>query len=269
MVRNREHGTCHLCGSIDKLTFEHVPPRGAFNDKTAVRVKGEQAMFLGPDTRPRGEISQRGSGGYTLCRNCNTRTGNWYTRQFIDWCYAGVHSLERNGWKTPKLYCPSFYPLAVLKQIATMFFSVNPPEWRRAHEDLVRFVLNRESKQLPDDLRFFTYFNLRGKFRYVGTSVRGSLTGRDPIVLSEISFPPYGYVLTMKSEPPDKRLFEITSFADYEYEEEKTLTLSMKMLPTHMAFPGDYRSREEILEDRLRNEIASVNRRIRKEWEGD
>src|SRR3954464_9989506 len=30
-------GQCHICGEVGPLTFEHVPPRGAFNRYAVVR----------------------------------------------------------------------------------------------------------------------------------------------------------------------------------------------------------------------------------------
>ena len=28
-----QEGTCHICGTYGKLSYEHVPPQAAFNDK--------------------------------------------------------------------------------------------------------------------------------------------------------------------------------------------------------------------------------------------
>jgi hypothetical protein len=69
-----------------------------------------------------------------------------------------------------------------------------------------------------------------------------------PIMISEITYPPYGYVMTIDSEKPDPRLFEITSFAGFNYNEFKVMTLKLPVLPTHLVFPGDYRTKQEILE---------------------
>jgi len=38
-----EHtGECCICGKIGKLTFEHVPPKAAFNDRGVFQAKMEE-----------------------------------------------------------------------------------------------------------------------------------------------------------------------------------------------------------------------------------
>lgn len=67
------------------------------------------------------------------------------------------------------------------------------------------------------------------------------------MLLSEISYPPFGYVLTIDSEPPDNRLYEITHFSTYGYQDFKIMTLKLPVLPTHLGYPGDYRNKDDIL----------------------
>ncbi len=49
MAKKRREGTCHICGCYGPLSFEHIPPHAAFNDRPVIRVEFEQAMSLGPD----------------------------------------------------------------------------------------------------------------------------------------------------------------------------------------------------------------------------
>lgn len=35
-MRVKHNGKCHICGSIGPLTFEHIPPESAFNDRTVL-----------------------------------------------------------------------------------------------------------------------------------------------------------------------------------------------------------------------------------------
>jgi hypothetical protein len=46
--------------------------------------------------------------------------------------------------------------------------------------------------------------------------------------------------------PPDQRLFEITHFATRTYNKFEEVWLRLPVLPTHLPFPADYRTREEI-----------------------
>src|SRR3712207_733867 len=85
-------GICHICGASGPLTFEHVPPQKAFNNKPVI-VLPFDASHLGPDPLAhgaKGRVQQRGLGDYTLCARCNSVTGSWYGGDFVDWCYQGA-----------------------------------------------------------------------------------------------------------------------------------------------------------------------------------
>ena len=247
MSRKKATGTCRICGNTGDLSFEHVPQRAAFNDKPVIRVKFEDAIALGPEEITKGEIQQRGLGGYTLCPKCNNLTGHLYGSQFVDWCYQAMQILNKWKGEPSLIHRYKIFPLAILKQIMTMFFSVNPVEFREANPELVRFVLNRDIKYLPPKYGFLIYYNIGGKFRFDGIMVLGNLLGKIALV-SEITYPPFGYLMTINSEPPDDRLYEITYFSRYNYNESKTLELKLPVLPTYTVYPGDYRTKKEIYE---------------------
>lgn len=131
-----------------------------------------------------------------------------------------------------------------------MFVSVNGPEFRKKNDAVVRFILNPQARYLPPDYRFFVYYNVEGMLRR--WNVAGILTWNDTftsstsVMISEISHPPFGYVMTLDSPPPDRRLHEITHFARYFPNELADIQLRLTTLPTHLAFPGDYRELPEI-----------------------
>jgi hypothetical protein len=66
-------------------------------------------------------------------------------------------------------------------------------------------------------------------------------------VYSEISFPPFGYILTEDSPPPDRRLVDISFFAQYGYNDWVDISLRLPVLPIYSWLPGDFRSRDEVL----------------------
>ena len=76
-------GKCALCGKIERLTFEHIPPQSAYNAKPAKPVSGK-ALLLKKDGLPweldglKYENQQSGMGLYSLCKKCNNITGRWY-----------------------------------------------------------------------------------------------------------------------------------------------------------------------------------------------
>lgn len=246
--RKRHEGICHICGQYGPLSLEHVPPRAAFNDRRVVVVRFDRAIRLGPDEKIKGPVQQRGMGRHTLCERCNSITGHWYGGRFVDWCYQGMDILIRTQGRPSLFYMNYLFPLAVIKQIVSMFFSVNGERFQEVNQELVHFVLNRDAKYLSPRYRLFVYYNLEGRFRSVGvTGLGGSADGGFSVV-SEISYPPFGYLMTLDSEPPDQRLFEVTHFTRYDYEEFAAVELRLPVLPTHLMYPGDYRTREEILQ---------------------
>ena len=138
-------------------------------------------MRAGFTDRTSGTRSQRGSGAYTLCDRCNSNTGAWYWQLFRRVVLSGdgnPHALPR---KSPTLiYMNYLFPLANLKQIVAMFFSVNNPPFREAPWYLERLLLDRERKYLPPHLRVFgrlgPYISHRGAWR-----LHSALAGRQVV----------------------------------------------------------------------------------------
>jgi hypothetical protein len=139
-----------------------------------------------------------------------------------------------------------------------MFFSVNQPEFAQDNQELVKFVLNRETTYLPPKIKIYCSLMTGTWSRSSGISVIGKLRdvgGMDRIILSEITFPPFVYVMTIGSAPPDERLTEITWFSSYEYNQFDIIYPRFNVLPVNYYLPGDYRTVEQMINDRIRNEI--------------
>ena len=154
--------------------------------------------------------------------------------------------LQRSNGRPSLLYPYHIFPLRVLKQIVAMFLSVNVPGFGRRNQELVKFVLNRHTQYLPPRYRFFTYYNLSPRLRLHGLTVKSNIFTRESTIMSEISFPPFGYLMTVDSSPPDSRLAEVSHFSRFQYDEQRTLYLQFPFLPVVSPLPGDYRSVDEI-----------------------
>lgn len=87
-----------------------------------------------------------------------------------------------------------------------MFFSVNGADFRKKHPELEPFVLDKRRRYVPPKYRYFVYFS-RGDatdiFRYPGESVPANYHTGEMWRFSEISFPPFGYVMTVNSNCGD------------------------------------------------------------------
>jgi hypothetical protein len=242
-------GNCHICGNHGKLSFEHVPPKSAFNDHPVFVADIKELIGnLNGDLRNiKGKVHQLGAGGYTLCERCNNNTGAWYGNAFADWAYQAFRVLHFTRGEPSLYYQFRIFPLRVLKQIICMFFSTNGDRFREAHKDLVKFVLNRNARGIRPEIRIYAYYNLSGISRQSGVAGLLNLEKRRHHTFSEIAFLPLGYVMTFESEIPDDRPVDISFFAKYAYNDWKEFSFRLPVLPVYSYFPGDYRSKEEFL----------------------
>ena len=241
-------GKCHICGEVGELTYEHLPTKAAFNSDPVMRGNTKRIICRWPNGFNDADIQQQGAGENTLCRKCNSNTGGWYGNQYIDWCRKGMQILARAGYAPPLIYLYYLYPLPIIKQVISMFCSIECDDFTDRNPELRAFVLYKNKKNLHPKYRFFSYFNTEGLCRYIGNATRIDFESGQIIKLCEMSFPPFGYVMTIDSPPPDNRLFEITHFSKYGYHELVDMKLKLPVLPTHTFLPGDYRSKKEIVE---------------------
>ncbi|MCX5727109.1 MAG: hypothetical protein NT030_08125 [Candidatus Saganbacteria bacterium] len=240
-------GTCHICGNYGKLSFEHVPPKSAFNERAILFAHMDKLIAMKDDfDKAKGRIHQKGAGAYTLCEACNSKTGHWYGSDFVEWAYQSMRILSLSRGEPSLYYQYHIFPLRVIKQIICMFFSAAGEKFRLVHPDLVPFVLNRDAKYIDPSIRIYAYYNFGNKSRQSGVSVLANIYGSNSHVFSEISYPPVGYIMSLKSEPPNKKMLDISFFARYSYNDWKHLSLRMPVLPVYTWIPADFRTREEV-----------------------
>jgi hypothetical protein len=259
--RKKKKGTCCICGRYSDLSFEHVPPRKAFNDRSLVRRKVDWMREGGPKIDRGGKVEQRGAGEYTLCERCNNITGKWYGCAYVEWAKQGLEAIDSSrGW--PAIYYRfKIYPLRVLKQVVCMFLSTNGPGFARGHPDLVRFVLSRDRMHLQPDVRLFAFCTVSPLRRQTGVQLFGRANKAYP--LSELTFPPFGYVMFFRCESHDPRLYDISFFGKYAYGERKIVSLPLALLPVFSLYPADYRSPKELHDTIQENIMAEREQKLR------
>ena len=277
MRRKSKKGKCHICGKSGLLTYEHVPPRKAFNSNKALIYYGKKILENDSKGFPweipskiKGKQLQGGIGANTLCQKCNNNTGAWYANAFVDFIQKGYREtfqkkFKPNSWVTITLN--DIYPLRIIKQIMTMFFSVNNPNLSDSHEELREFVLCKERRGISEKkFGFYLYIFQGDILRRLGIIVIGNIFS-DPFktkIVSELSTPPFGLVLEFK--PKDKKGFcDITFFAnEFDYNQQATIKLKIPVYESNSWYPLDYRAKKEVVDDYIKNEIrAARNRKIR------
>jgi hypothetical protein len=212
-------------------------------------IEGQDGFSIGPDEVLRGRIQQRGAGGHTLCIRCNTTTGPWYGDAFKSFVWQAGRLLQLSGGVVSLAHPYYVFPLRVLKQIATMFFSVNHLGFADRNPELARFVMNRESRFLPRDVRIFVFYNWEGRYRTVPLQAILDIRTRRRSFFTELVQPPLGYVLTLGTPPPDDRMCEITEWCRYSYSDFAVQVLQLPVLPTHLFIGGDYRTKDQIYQE--------------------
>jgi hypothetical protein len=246
---------CHICGTTDRLSFEHVPHRQAFNNTGVLIVDMDFEQPLTITGAPQGARTfQKGMGSYSLCCKCNNDTGAWYGARFIQFCKKGMLILQKTNYRPSLCYFGDIYPLAVIKQILCMFLTINSLAFRDKYSDLVPFVVDRQARHLHPRYRIYIYFNHGGMHRATPISAKldlktSTMEHLRTSLMTEISYPPFGYLMTIDSEPPDPGIVDITFFSTYAYDQLKTLSMHYPVFPTHTFFPGDYRSIDKIIKD--------------------
>jgi len=244
-----QHGTCRICGQNKELSYEHVPPRVALNKTTRhVSIPHEEWTkiedFL--TYKPKGKILQGGIGYYSLCRECNSFLGQNYVKAYEKWVQSGIEVITNFKVDHFKYLALNQEPLRILKQIISMFIAMNDAWYLTEYPDLVAFVKDPNSNLLPDKYRIFCYLNNQGQYRYIKHSVI-STSELGIINATELTFPPFGYVLTFDVNHDIYPFSNITYFKNYKHGQILDLDISIYKLPTYLPFvPLDYRTKAKI-----------------------
>lgn len=247
------NGICRLCGQKTNLSFEHVPPKVTNNKNTRYTSLPLEEYFKSEnplESKPKGKIKQGGIGYNSFCRKCNSFLGSNYVPAYEKWVKAGYQVLSKHEISQVKYQVYEIEPLKILKHIISMFLAINKDWYLESYPELSEFILNVNSKTLPDKYRVFTYLNKDGNIRYMHHTIVGDFTSGKPINCSEITYPPYGYVITFDNT--DKKiqyLTDITEFKNFEINKKHTLNFNMFQLPTHLNIPLDYRVKDKIKMD--------------------
>jgi hypothetical protein len=244
-------GRCRICGEHGKLTYEHIPPRAAYNSDPLQTYKLAQWWAKKAGEPARYESEQRGAGDYALCQPCNNNTGAWYIPELTRLVEAGatvVRKLEdemaklgvtdRSDVVSVRMKLAGSYPARFTKQMVAMLLAINDPSLGDDHPELRAFVHDRDA-QLPEKYRLYLSIFDRDVARSAGryTALRGADTSSPHAFdATELSYPPYTYVLTIDEQPEEERLGAVTRLAAYGYGErvpevELNLPLNWTLLP--------------------------------------
>jgi hypothetical protein len=237
------------------LSYEHVPPKGAFNESRV--FVGDSKRLFGPKSHeqyfpPKGTYDQKGAGGYTICERCNNNPGSWYVPSYVEWASQGMRYLGAMPAGSSLSLPFKVKPLAVIKQIVCMFASACGHGLLDSESELRKFVLDRYCTHLSSAFR--TYCGLMSLSSRASrqSGITGVLDGsRNTIkthTFSEIAFPPFVYLLAIRSPPIDRNLQDISFFSDAPFAQYRQIHLRLGVREIASPFPGDFRTSKQIAE---------------------
>ena len=256
----RNFGKCALCGKECELTFEHIPPRAAFNSERARPVAGKVLMskevIEDPNRMPwdtsglQYQNMQKGMGVFSLCPECNNNTGSWYGDAYVEFAkiaHIALHNLSVEENK--HIVFKQLYPARIIKQILSMFCSINGPD-AKALEPVRKFVLDRDAVGLDKaKFKLCMYFTKSDFMKYASFTVlfKGLFENPKSIIVSEITAYPFGFLLYL--DPTDDWEYQgtdITACADLGYDDVRDMVIPWRIEEMNDLFPEFLRSKEEI-----------------------
>lgn len=266
-----KYGKCHLCGKEGKLTFEHLPPEKANNNREAHAIVGDVLMeHIGGTKDPwdlnglRYKNLQRGMGGYTLCSECNNNTGNWYANDYINFVNTIGYVLNNkiNLEKTEAIHMElkEMYPLRIIKQILCMFVSTMHPQFLDAHPDLREFIMNKESNNFDiQKYRISMYILKEPHNGWSGLTVMMYANNKMKTV-AYMDLYPVGYILEINpTEDKFNCVLDISNMAtDFSYDFRGIMGITLNILERNSFFVGDFRTKEEIKSQVLINKQKTI-----------
>ena len=268
-------GVCSICGKEGPLTFEHVPPQAAFNKSKVLTCSGFDYLKRDPDTLPwemkgvRETVEQGGAGGYTLCERCNNTTGAWYARDYVHFVECAMQSkdhpslLHVEGAPFVVMQFEHVYPLRIIKQVLAMFSSVCGPGLTAANPELRRLILGKDQRGLdPDHVGLYCYAWQGTVQRRTGVSGLLNLAANScrERILADFSTTPFGFLLEFEPQG-GMGLWDITDFANQcSYGDAATFSWPVPIRENNTIFPGDFRTRQQVLNTRLENQAKKQTR---------
>lgn len=241
MARTSKTGTCRLCRKEGKLSYEHFPPRSAFNDQPIKLIKDSERFFMNQDFenwQPQSgdqEVLQRGLGAFTLCQSCNNKLGRWYMNAYVELarCAEPYASGPPTCDRFPVEITES--PLKIIKSIFAIMVSIAPEGYLDQNPWLRKTLEDKESKSFDRSQFRIEIAIMTDRARIRGSSglsggmhIDELLNGKPSLrMVTDLSFPPLAIVLNLGNHRSDHRLLDITDFADGDYDEKRALTLPM------------------------------------------
>ena len=256
--KNKYEGYCRICNKYGKLTFEHIPPKCALNDKAVRIYTGDSYIKLlsDPNRYPweiegiRYKSLQKGLGDYTLCEQCNNLTGELYGEEYKKWFYTALKSINENKAKYKKAKHVVFqlkgvYPGRFIRQVLSIISSTYPG-FTKKYSYVRKLILDKNYiyKGIPD-FKIYMYLLKNPYNGYTGLTGIMLVNGIFKLI-NEIDLYPFGFYLSLSKEEENE--MNITKFIKCSYNDVGEVELTMNVHEKNNIVPMDFRSKDEIID---------------------
>jgi len=256
---SKHFGKCALCGEKGELTFEHIPPRAAFNSTPASPVSSVELLKKRNNNKERMpwdtaglryQNQQKGMGRYSLCHECNNNTGSWYGDAYVylaNVIHAAICDCSDNDHND--ITIPGIYPLRFVKQVLSMFCSIHDPNTPKM-APIKKLVLDKDAVGLDKGkYKLCMYFTNSTVYKQTGiiVSAKSTSAGMEMMALSEITAYPFGFILYFDpTETWHYHGIDITPLVDCGYNDICALSMPWKVKEMNDIIPESYRSKDQI-----------------------
>jgi len=121
------------------------------------------------------------------------------------------------------------------------------------HPDLRSFVLDPRKEHMESNICVYAFLNKSGRMRSTGIASKINTEVHKTYLISELTSVPFGYLMTIGSDLPDKRLIDISFFAKYNINDWKEFWFRFPVLPIYSFIPADYRPKDQVLKEAREN----------------
>lgn len=236
------------CGRTCRLTFEHFPPRSAFNSSSRRGVDALWALQNPLDEFPRSGWTalQRGVGSYSTCAECNSFSGKAYVPKYSAFAHGIVSALsgchDRIGSTSRvQLRAKDVFPGAIVRQALYMLMVVNDrSSFGDRYPELRDIVLMGSTRDLPVGMRLYVSVVVSGRIRSMPLQVQVDLATGVNSALIELAAAPVAWLLEIGS-PIGKRGFDASDWTRISPSHQSDVEIDTLIGSAVNAVPGDYR----------------------------
>lgn len=240
MIRGPLRGPCAICGSIEDLTVDHVPSKGATRI-AAMEVRSLTDRLSIDRVHGRFELSQNGVKFRSLCKRCNNvRLGAECDPELVLLC-TRADNILRSPLALPPRFTVDVRPARVLRAVVGHLLATEPT--RRPvgpfEEGLAEFFLDTKLSP-PHQLECFYWlypFNDQVILRDVGMTRLGR--GLSPLIFKLLKFYPLSFMLTWERNEQDW-VFSVPELARFHshlsYDAIAPVLIDLRTLP-HQRWP--------------------------------